>query len=551
MPTPEDIEAREFLVSLRGFDRAEVRAFLSDVADQVRDLEARVQAGEAALKAQAAELSLAPTDTAAEAQESRDSREAQYPEDPSSLFAGIGRETTRILDAAQEAAQGLLRQARTDADRQMQSARQHAARLVADGEQRREEIEDVVAGLEAARESLSGNLHDVAVTIGRVLDELGTPPPVASTVREALTAQAWTAEAAPLTEETTRRPDPAREATGSEEDEDEPADAPSEPVERAEEPREALGPVEEIREDVEQAEEPQEAVEPVLGNLEIVEEAGEPIPDSGSEPLDRDSRPPDESADPGHPTGRRDDEELADVIDMQNGEHGFADAQDLRGRALTALHEPLVRAIKRELQEAHNVVLDRLRRSDGHGDLESLLPDDEVNRMGVAAAEYLQSAYQAGVHAAAILADRDLGEPTQERDRDLVAEFADDATARVSSPLAATLRMGRSGSERPPELSDRVGAVFSELKGSVAEELAGGHIIRAYELGLLDAWTAGGITHRRWVLGREPRCPEARCRQNDRAGVVAIGERYPSGHEVPPIHVGCNCTTIPVSEPPS
>jgi len=50
---------------------------------------------------------------------------------------------------------------------------------------------------------------------------------------------------------------------------------------------------------------------------------------------------------------------------------------------------------------------------------------------------------------------------------------------------------------------------------------------------------------REWVMGREPRCPEAKCRTNEGSGGVAVGESFPSGHDVPPIHVGCTCTTIP------
>lgn len=40
--------------------------------------------------------------------------------------------------------------------------------------------------------------------------------------------------------------------------------------------------------------------------------------------------------------------------------------------------------------------------------------------------------------------------------------------------------------------------------------------------------------------------PESRCRQNERVGPLDVGEVFPSGHDVPPIHVGCTCTTVPL-----
>nr|MBA2528577.1 hypothetical protein [Euzebyales bacterium] len=91
--------------------------------------------------------------------------------------------------------------------------------------------------------------------------------------------------------------------------------------------------------------------------------------------------------------------------------------------------------------------------------------------------------------------------------------------------------------------------VFGELKAATAEELATTHLVRAYELGLLAAWRSGGLPARRWVLGREQRCPEARCRHNDQSGPLAMGEAFPSGHDVPPVHVGCTCATVPVVRP--
>lgn len=484
MLTPEDIENRDFLVSLRGYDRAEVRAFLADVAEQVRDLQD--------VQDEWDDTSGSADDEDATSGHEPAEADAADPEPPRERpFAQIAEETQRILEAAREAADDMLRNARVDADRQLQSARQQAARLIAEGERRREDIEEVVAGLEAARASLSDNLLEAQRTIEHIVSELGTPAPAATTVREALTAEA----AAPQHEDAT-----AQQAVT------EPAGDDVEPV-IAEPSDEDLGPREEDIEPVgaQAAEAPTSAVSP--------------------------------DPEPAAPSTLRDDSDASDP-------------QALRAVALTPLHPQVVRSVKRGLQDVQNVALDRLRRSAGEGEPESLLPgDEEVGRLGDSAADSLAAAYRAGVDTATRLAGRPL--PAPAASRDLVSALCTDAAERVRSPLAATLRMGRSADEGLPAMSDRVSAVFSELKATVAEELAATHLTRAYELGLLDAWAAGGITHRRWVLGREPRCPEARCRYNDQTSVVALGEAYPSGHETPPVHVGCTCTTVPVLEPPS
>lgn len=530
--TPEDIRNRDFLVSLRGFDRAEVRAFLDQVAEQVQDLQGRLEAAEAAETAHGDEVRAAQDAAAGD----RDG----MPQ----VFADIGTETQRILEAAQEAATSMARKARVDADREVQSGRRQAARLIAEGEQRREEIETIVAGLEAARNSLSAQLRDIGDTIERVIGELGAPPPPSATVREALTAGIGRPAVEPV------RPDPP-EVTEPVEVTDPPEV--TEPVEEAEDDEESNATDEPVL--TRDAEAPPEAEEPVAPDaaqpeeLTVVveseaDEPDAPQPDEPHADADAPGAPPaavEAPAGPGGPdVAGEEPEGPADPADP----HGF------RAAALSPLHPEFVRAIKRGLQDVQNVALDRLRRTGGEGEPESLLPgDEEVAQLGGAAAGLLEQAYRSGVEVAGVLVDRELPPPTAERD--LVGGFLADASARVRSPLAATLRMARSAGDEPPAWLDRVGGVFAELRGTVAEELADTHLMRAYELGLVDAWTAGGVSHRRWVLGREPRCPEARCRQNGLAGVVAMGGTYPSGHEVPPVHVGCRCTTIPTSEPTS
>lgn len=505
--TPEEIHGREFLVSLRGYDRAEVRAFLTEVADTVRELEARLQAAEGKLDAlpAAEETSTAPHETAP--------HEASEAEEQ---FFDIGPETQRILDAAREAAMTIARKARVDADRQVQSGRQQAARLIAEGEQRREEAEEIVAGLEAARANLSQQLRQIAGTVDQVINELAAPALPAATVREALTAGLTaSADVAAAPMEVAEppllaQPEPERHHPPEPEPERGHEHEPEGPSEAEPEPEaEAL---------------PEPVPEP------------EPGPDPEPEP-----EPAAEAVPETQP-------ELAGPVGLAAAEEDPADPHGLRGAALEPLRPQLVRAIKRGLQEVQNVALDRLRRTGGDVEPESLV-SEEIEAIRHAAVAPLREAYEAGLAVASLLVDRDL--PSPDGQRALVDAFMAELSERVRKPLAATLRMARSAGEEPQAWSERVSGVFVELKGTVAHELAVTHLLRAYELGMLDAWIAGGVTHRRWVLGREPRCPEARCRHNSQAGVVAMGAAYPSGHDAPPVHVGCSCTTLPVSEPSS
>lgn len=555
MLTPEEIQERDFLVSLRGFDRAEVRAFLTEVADHVRELEERAHAADTA---HVEETARAVEAAEARAVTGRDEQAPAAVSDASAIFADIGRETQGILESAHEAAESILRQARVDADREVQAARRQAARLIAEGEQRREETEETVAGLEAARGALSSQLREIETMIERIIGELAAPPPPATTVREALTAEVGR-RAAERTERTAPpsrpRPEPSERTERSEPDEQTERSEPVEPTEEPEPVQQTEKPEREEQESQDQEGEEAERDEQEVHTSRDEEPSGpepeQPVaPPEPAEPVTQHHTPDQPEAAGGD--GRRETTGagLASAAVADDVVKESSDPLGLRGSALAPLHPQLVRAIKRGLQDMQNVALDRLRRTRGEGGPESLLPThEEVHAIAASAADFLQQAYVAGGVAASLLVDRDLPRPAAERA--LADDFVADASQRVGSPLAATLRMARSADEGAPALLDRVGAVFAELKGTVAEELATTHLMRAYELGLLDAWAAGGITHRRWVLGREPRCPEARCRHNDQAGVVAMGESYPSGHEVPPVHVGCNCTTIPISESPA
>ena len=488
MLTPEEIAERRFLVSLRGYDRDEVHAFLGHLARQMADLQQR----NAELSQEVERVTTAsPRPQPAPGAEGEQRLEeaapatAPSPDDPRRPFAEIGEETQRILEAAQEAGSRITRKARHDADRELQAARQRAAKVIADGERRREATEAVVTRLEERRTAIAGELRSVGQAIERAVGEL-VPDDDAPTVREALTAVV-----------------------------DEPPPSSGLPE----------GPVEASALDDDDADDADEA--PTPEGAVVVEPPDAPDAAAAADEHD-------------------DDAIVATPVDAPGTEEPSGPG-GLRASALEPVHPKMVRRVKRGLSDLQNISLDRLRREGHKATAEALeLSRDELATLGQAADEFLDLAYQAGRDAAAVLAGRRL--PGPDGPPALGEPFLDDAGARIREPLSATLRMGLSSDEPVTALNDRVGAVFSELKSAAADELSATHLIRAYELGLLDAWAAGGVTHRIWVLGREPRCPEGRCRQNDQSGAVDVTDPFPSGHVAPPVHVGCTCTTIPALE---
>ena len=220
---------------------------------------------------------------------------------------------------------------------------------------------------------------------------------------------------------------------------------------------------------------------------------------------------------------------------------------DPRTAALSVLHPKVVRKLKRGLQDVQNVALERLRGLAADAEPAAIMPhEDEFASVGQGVGEFLEQAYWAGSQGGVELAG--LGTVKLTVPSDLAAQFQADVVRHVNGPLASTLRIGASAREPASALADRVGAVFSELKVSVADEVAALHLVRAYEAGMHDAWSKAGVKARRWVLGRELRCPEGRCRHNDQSGELALTEAFPSGHLHPPVHPGCTCTTQPVTE---
>lgn len=430
----------------------------------------------------------------------------------------IGRQTQRILEAAQEAADEITDAARAQAERELAEAREQAARLLAEAEERHQATEAAAAELERARGRLARELTAAGESIASLVAALA---PNRDDDLLAGVGHALEDVAGDHGDGRTQGGSAVTAADAAEEDPEPPAHD-GDPTGRA-----------------------------------GVVEAGD-------------------GADGGVDAGGSVDAEVGEgatagvhAAAADGGAPGDTDADRLRAlrdATLEPLHGQMVRRLKRGLSDVQNIVLDRLRREGVDGGVERLLPGEEdATGLGATAAPFLDQAYRAGADGAAVLAGRDLAGtdgPGTNTDgagsdgagthgggegagRTLADDFVAAAAARVTEPLGSTLRIAVRAEEPVGALNERIGSVFSELRGAAADELTAVHLTRAYELGQLDAWAAGGVRRRTWVLGREPRCPEGRCRHNDQAGPVEVSEPFPSGDVVPPVHPGCSCTTIP------
>jgi cell division initiation protein len=158
--TPEEIQSREFLVSLRGYDRDEVHAFLDEVAEAFAQL--------------LAEESPMPDSSAVHAPEPAPVAPAAAPPPAEALssFAAIGAETQRILEAAQEAGDQIPARAQSEATRAREEAIAGAQAQVAALKERAAETQRQIDVLELRRAEVADRLRQARETADLGLSEL-------------------------------------------------------------------------------------------------------------------------------------------------------------------------------------------------------------------------------------------------------------------------------------------------------------------------------------------------------------------------------------------
>jgi hypothetical protein len=202
-----------------------------------------------------------------------------------------------------------------------------------------------------------------------------------------------------------------------------------------------------------------------------------------------------------------------------------------RDADLAPLERDLARALKRELADEQNAVLDALRRSRSRPTLDELLPEPAAAtaRYAGAVAGPLAAAAAAGLTAAGGGA----GSPSVE---DLAGGVGEEVAAAVRGDVAAALEA--TGGDHAGA-AERISTAYRTWKSSLAEPVARQAAVAAEARGRL---TASGTV--RWVADPDA-APCAACAGNAAAGLRTAGDAFPSGAAHPPAHPGCRCVVGP------
>lgn len=209
-----------------------------------------------------------------------------------------------------------------------------------------------------------------------------------------------------------------------------------------------------------------------------------------------------------------------------------------RDAVLVPLIVAAARKLKRVLADEQNDVLDTLRRKEPVRDVDTLLGDlsTQAARYSDAITAELIGAAEAGAASTGAPAQIDLGP-----DGPLAAvrqQIADELIA----PLRERLERGVVDGDGANEIiSKRVRSVYREWKTQHIDEQLDDVFRLAYCRGAFAALDPG--TPVTWEVDPDgPPSPD--CEDNNLAGVVAVGQPFPSGHLTPPMHPGCRCLLV-------
>lgn len=183
----EHIRRREFVISRRGYDQAQVREFLEQVADEVRQLgtlilEARTEAEAAAVHA----ASTARTDPYAE-----------FAGRIAGVLRSADEEAAIVRREAKLEAELILAEARADADRIRMDAQARADEVRTDAQaalrEAREQADRTISGLSTKRDTLVEQLaamQERLIDVARELEStIGMPEPIEFPTRVATEAR--------------------------------------------------------------------------------------------------------------------------------------------------------------------------------------------------------------------------------------------------------------------------------------------------------------------------------------------------------------------------
>ena len=197
------------------------------------------------------------------------------------------------------------------------------------------------------------------------------------------------------------------------------------------------------------------------------------------------------------------------------------------------------RKLKRVLADEQNEVLDALRHREPVRSLDALVPpaDEQTGRYADAIAPELVLAAEAGAASVGGEVALDLG-PTG-----TLAPVHESLASGLVAPLRDRLeRCVEEGDGDNDAVTKRARAVYREWKTQRIDEQLDDVFRLAYGRGACDALEPG--TPVSWIVDPDgPACPDAE--DNSLAGVVELGQAFPTGHGCAPAHAGCRCLIEP------
>jgi DivIVA domain-containing protein len=208
----------------------------------------------------------------------------------------------------------------------------------------------------------------------------------------------------------------------------------------------------------------------------------------------------------------------------------------------------MARRLKRAMQDDQNMLLHRLRSDSGEYRQELLSSEDEQRRGLVeGSVDFLGDAFDAGEAFARgqLGTDGDAAPDATEINRSAVGTGAQELADTVVTLLRRRLLEDEVEGPGPTEeeAAELVSAAYREWRGERIERLVGDHVIGAFSSGVR---AASGKVPLRWIAaGPDEACAD--CDDNALAEAAADGERFPTGHLHPPAHVGCRCLVVPTT----
>ena len=204
-----------------------------------------------------------------------------------------------------------------------------------------------------------------------------------------------------------------------------------------------------------------------------------------------------------------------------------------RDEALASSLAQLTRRIKRALQDDQNVMIERLRGVSGLITTEFEDEMDQRTRYANAARESLREA----ALAAGIFVKGEVGssEPV------VVGREVEECAADLAVTVVLALRK-RIVSEGNGDGAERANSAYKEWRGARVERLCTDMARRAFNSGVIQA--ASGRTVSFVVAPNDAPCDA--CALDAQSAPRPAGEIFPSGQSHPPLHAGCACTIFPL-----